>query len=207
MTAMDNATRPRSPLEELLRPIARYWWLWLLFGVLSVVAGIIALADLGLSLLTIALLFGCYLIIAGFFDVLAGVTADDADTTRRVFAVLLGVIGLIAGVIVLVRPGTGLLALVLVVGVYLIVAGVLEVAGAIGDPRPWLRVLLGLVDIGLGIVIVAVPELSLVTFAVLFGIALIVRGAVAIAEALRLRRLRAPEPGRRRPTATPRATG
>jgi uncharacterized membrane protein HdeD (DUF308 family) len=115
-----------------------------------------------------------------------------------VFAVLLGVLALIAGVIVLVRPGAGLLALVLVVGVYLIVAGVLQLASAFSDPRPWLTALLGLLDVGLGIIILAVPGLSLVTFAVLFGIGLIVRGAVAIAEAVRLRREGAPAQDRSR---------
>jgi uncharacterized membrane protein HdeD (DUF308 family) len=206
-TINDAGARGGSSIEDVLRPIARYWWLWALFGVLSVIAGVIALANPGLSLLTIALLFGCYLIVAGFFDVLAGLTADDADAARRVFAVLLGVLALIAGVIVLVRPGTGLLALVLVVGVYLIVAGVLELASAFSDPQPWLGALLGLLNIVLGIVILAIPRLSLVTFAVLFGIGLIVRGAVAIAEGIRLRRLRAPEATRARPSSTAHPTG
>ena len=40
----------------------------------------------------------------------------------------------------------------------------------------------------LGIVILAVPDLGLVTLALLFGISLVVRGAVAIATGLRLRR-------------------
>jgi uncharacterized membrane protein HdeD (DUF308 family) len=198
----DPAAERRSSIEDLLRPIARYWWLWVLFGALTVIAGVIALANPGLSLLTIALLFGCYLIVGGFFDVLAGLTADHADAARRVFAVLLGVLALIAGVIVLVRPGAGLLALVLVVGIYLIVAGVLELASAFGDPQPWLGALLGLLNLALGIVILAVPGLSLVTFAVLFGIGLVVRGAVAIAEGIRLRRLRTPQAARTRPTST-----
>jgi hypothetical protein len=55
----------------------------------------------------IALLFGCYLIIAGFCDVLAGLSAESADTSRCVFAVLLRVLALIAGLIVLVRPAPG----------------------------------------------------------------------------------------------------
>jgi uncharacterized membrane protein HdeD (DUF308 family) len=110
-----------------------------------------------------------------------------------VFGVLVGVLALIAGLIVLVRPGAGLLALVWVVGVYLIVAGVLQLAGAFSEPQPWLGALLGVLDIVLGIIILAVPGLGLVTFAVLFGIGLVVRGAVAVAEGIRLRRRRAPQ--------------
>ena len=204
---MITTLSPRTSVEELLRPNARYWWLWAAFGVLSIVAGAIALANLDLSLVALGVLFGCWLIAVGFFDVLAGLMADDAGTARRVLAVLLGVISLIAGLMCLRLPGAGLLALVIVVGAYLIVAGVLQMAGAVADDQPWVGFALGVVNLVLGILILALPGLSLVTFAVLFGIGLVVRGAVALWAALRLRRL---HPGAREGTvrgSTPRAVG
>jgi uncharacterized membrane protein HdeD (DUF308 family) len=203
----DPTAGTRSSIEDLLRPVARYWWLWVLFGLLTIAAGVVALANPGLSLLTIALLFGCYLIVGGFFDVLAGLSTDDADAARRVFAVLLGVLALIAGVLVLVRPGNGLVALVLIVGVYLIVAGALTLASAFGHPRPWPAALLGVLDIALGIVILAIPGVSLVTFALLFGIGLVVRGVLAVADGLYLRRLRARAERRARQTSTAHPAG
>ncbi len=189
---MSATTALRSPLGDLLRPNARHWWRRVLFGVLSVVAGAIALINPGLSLLAIAILFGCYLIVAGFFELLAGVTATDADPLRRIFAVLLAILSLMAGVICLLRPGTGLFALVVVVGVFLVMAGVIELARAVGGERPWLSAALGLADLVIGIVILAIPGIGLVTFALLFGISLVVRGAVAIAAGLQLRRLASP---------------
>jgi hypothetical protein len=189
---MSTTTPLRSPLADLLRPIARYWWLWVVFGILSVVAGAVALINPGLSLLAIALLFGCYLIVAGFFDLLAGVTATDADPLRRIFAVVLAILSLMAGVVCLLRPGTGLFALVVVVGVFLVMAGVIELARAVGDETPWLTAALGLADLVIGIVILAIPGIGLVTFALLFGIGLLVRGGVAIAAGLQLRRLASP---------------
>jgi uncharacterized membrane protein HdeD (DUF308 family) len=196
---------PVSPIEELLGGVARYWWLWILFGVLSILAGALALANPGLSLLAIAILFGSFLIVSGFFDLLNGLTGDDRDTLTRVLAVLLGVLAVIAGVICLRRPGAGLLALVLVVGVYLIVAGMLQLASAFGADRSRLDALLGVLNIVIGVVILAVPNLSLATFAVLFGIGLVIRGAVAIAAGLRIHRLRPSREGRlQRPsTASP----
>ena len=200
---MRTMAPPRISIEDLLRPVARYWWLWALFGALTIVAGVIALANPGLSLLAIALLFGCWLIVVGFFDVLAGLTATNADTARRVFAVLLGVVSLIAGVICLRLPDAGLFTLVVVTGVYLIVAGVLNIASSLGDDQPWLVFALGAANLVLGVVILALPEISLVTFALLFGLGLIVRGAVAVAVALRLRRLRqAPTETRTVPRST-----
>jgi uncharacterized membrane protein HdeD (DUF308 family) len=176
-------------LERLLWPIARHWWLWVLFGVLSIAAGVIALANPGLSLLAIALLFGCALIVIAFFDLLSGLQAETGDTFRRVAAVLLGVLALIAGIICLRRPGASLIPLVLVVGTYLIVAGALQFASAPGDADAAPHVVLGGFDVVLGILILAVPGLSLVLFAVLFGIGLVVRGAMAIVVGLRLRRV------------------
>ena len=202
---MSATLSPRTSVEELLRPIARYWWLWAAFGVLSIVAGAIALADLNLSLVALGVLFGCWLIAVGFFDVLGGVIAEDAGTARRVLAVLLGVISLIAGVMCLRLPGVGLLALVIVVGAYLVVAGVLQIASAVGDDQPWMGYVLGVVNLVLGILILALPDLGIVTFAILFGIGLVVRGAVALWVGLRLRRLRPAARDRPVRGSTPRA--
>lgn len=82
-------------------------------------------------------------------------------------------LALIAGVLVIVRPGAGLLALVRIVGTYLVVGGVLQLASAFSDARPWLRALLGLRDVMLGILIFAILDVSVVTFALLFGIGLV----------------------------------
>ena len=204
---MSATLSPRTSIEELLRPIARYWWLWVAFGLLSIVAGAIALANPDLSLVALSVLFGCWLIAVGFFDVLGGVMAEGADTARRVLAVLLGVISLIAGVMCLRLPGAGLLALVIVVGAYLIVAGVLQIAGAVGDDQPWLAFAMGVVNLVLGILILALPDLSLVTFALLFGIGLVVRGALAVWVGLQLRRVRRGARDRTIRGSTPRAVG
>jgi uncharacterized membrane protein HdeD (DUF308 family) len=187
-----SAATPRSPIEDLFAPFARSWWLWVLFGVISIVAGVIALINPDLSLLTVAILFGSWLIVAGFFDLLAGVRAHEADTSRRVFSIVLAVLSLIAGIVCLLRPGAGILALVIVLGVFLVVSGVIELAAAVSDDTPWLSFALALVDVALGIVILAIPDIGLITLALLFGISLVVRGAVAIATGIRLRRLRAP---------------
>jgi uncharacterized membrane protein HdeD (DUF308 family) len=177
---MSAATASRSPIEELLEPAARSWWLWMLFGVLSVAAGVIALIDPGLSLLAIAILFGSYLIVSGIFELMAGVTARQADTTRRVFAVVLAILSLIAGIICLLRPGTGILALVIVLGVFLVMSGVMQL---------------------IGIIILAVPDIGLITLALLFGISLVARGAVSIAVGWKLRRLGERDLGQRAGTA------
>jgi uncharacterized membrane protein HdeD (DUF308 family) len=53
-------------------------------------------------------------------------------------------------------------------------------------PRLW-AVLLGLLDVVAGIVIMAWPEIGLVTLAVFFAITMVVRGAFAIVVGFKLR--------------------
>jgi uncharacterized membrane protein HdeD (DUF308 family) len=54
---------------------------------------------------------------------------------------------------------------------------------------------LAILDIILGILILALPKLSLVTLAILFAISLLARGVFAIITAFRLRGLSHGEPG------------
>ena len=129
----------------------------MLFGVLSVVAGVIALIDPGSQPARDRHPVRHLPDRRRHLRALAGVTAREADTIRRVFAVVLGILSLIAGVICLLRPGAGIFALVIVVGVFLVMAGVIQLAGAVSDDTPWLPRRVGLVDLVLGIIILAVP--------------------------------------------------
>jgi hypothetical protein len=56
----------------------------------------------------------------------------------------------------------------------------------------------------LGIIILAVSRLSLVTFAILFSIGLLVRGAVPVAAGVQLRRLGSARRSAARPSSTAR---
>ena len=62
---------------------------------------------------------------------------------------------------------------------------------------------LAILDIILGILILALPDLSLVTLAILFAISLLARGVFAIVTAFRLRGVPPRGAGRRRPGVMP----
>jgi uncharacterized membrane protein HdeD (DUF308 family) len=168
--------------------LAKEWWLLAILGVVSIVAGILAIVYPDITLLAVGLIFGIYLLMAGVF---ALVNAFVGDPESRALSAIVGVVGLIAGLVCLRRPGASLLALVLVIGIYLIVVGVAGLVGAFGsrEHRGW-NIVSSLADLVLGIVILAVPDVSLVTLAVLFGISLIFRGAVSLVGAWQLRKLR-----------------
>jgi uncharacterized membrane protein HdeD (DUF308 family) len=107
----------------------RSWWLLLLSGVVSVIAGFVVFAWPGLSALTLGYLVGFWAIVTGFFEV--GV----AISLRRVIRgewlyVLFGAISIAFGIFVVIVPGLGLAYLTLLIGIYGFVAGFSLIAAA-----------------------------------------------------------------------------
>jgi uncharacterized membrane protein HdeD (DUF308 family) len=167
--------------------LAKSWWLMAVLGAVSIVAGVVAVVWPGPTLLAIGVIFGCYLLLAGIFELVDAIVGDPAS---RALSAIVGIVALIAGLICLRRPGESLLALVVVLGVYLVVTGVVRLVRAFAsvEHRGW--ALLGAIaDLVLGILILSLPNESIVTLAVLFGISLIIRGVFACVAAFQLRRL------------------
>jgi len=159
--------------------------LGLVVGLISLIGGILLVAYPGPTLTVIALLVGIELLIGGVF-LIVGAFGQPAGS--RVGPVLGGALAVIAGLIVLRHPSGSVLVVALAVGIYLILAGVLRLVGAVeaSEGRGWL-VLAALVDLALGIVIVSWPEFGITTLAIVLGIMLIVRGLALVVVAFALR--------------------
>ena len=84
------------------------------------------------TLLAVGIIFGFYLLLAGVFELVEAIVGDPAS---RALSAIVGVVALIAGLICLRRPGDSLLALVVVLGAYLIVTGVARLVRAFGQRR------------------------------------------------------------------------
>ncbi len=179
--------RQQSEPDSIVEGAARMWWLGLVVGLISVAGGIVMIAYPGPTLEVVALLVGIELLIGGLFLLVA---AFGERTGSRIATLLAGALALIAGLIVIRHPGDSVLVVALAVGIYLILAGVLRLAGAVeaSTGRGWL-IFAALVDIAVGIVIVAWPKFGITTFAIVLGIVLIVRGAALVVIAFTLRSL------------------
>jgi uncharacterized membrane protein HdeD (DUF308 family) len=170
---------------EAVVAVARAWWLGLIVGLVTLIGGIVLIAYPGPTLTVIALLVGIELLIGGIFLIVA---AFGHPAGSRVGPVLGGALAVIAGLIVLRHPSGSVLVVALAVGIYLILAGVLRLVGAVeaSEGRGWLM-LAALVDLALGIVIVSWPEFGITTLAIVLGIMLIVRGLASVVVAFALR--------------------
>ncbi|HEU0086866.1 MAG TPA: DUF308 domain-containing protein [Pseudonocardiaceae bacterium] len=177
------------------------------FGVLTLVAGILALAWPGRSIVVLAAILGIWLLVAGVFRLVAAIAFDDTQASSRMLVALLGVLAIVVGILALARPLQTATALALLLGAFWVVGGVVECFhGLAGDTpgRGW-AIVSGLVSVLAGIVVLAYPGASLVVLAWLFGLVLIVLGAVSVVGGLAGQRRATP--ARRRPTGAPGAPG
>jgi uncharacterized membrane protein HdeD (DUF308 family) len=156
------------------------WWLVGLLGLLAIAAGVLALVYPNITLLALGLIVGVYLVFAGA-TYIALSTLENQTAGGRVLRILVGFLSILAGLICLVRPGAGVLALLIALSFWFILTGVADLARAL-DVREQrvISIILGVVSIAAGVVIVANPDIGLTTLALLAGIGFIVRGTVEV---------------------------
>ena len=158
-------------------------------GVLALAVGIIALAWPQVTVLALVILFAVYAFIAAG---LQAMRAFDSAKAGPVFGhLLLGLVDIAAGVIALAWPGPTALVLVLIVGIWAIIAGLVEIAAAFqaGEPAGTraMFILGGLVSAAFGVVLCARPGLGAITLALLFGLFNLVYGGWALVHGIELR--------------------
>ena len=174
-------------------------WIMIAAGAISVVAGVLAIAYPDITLLVLAIFTGVNLIVLSALSLVDAFHSDPASGSRALSATL-GVLGVIAGLVVLRRPGETLLVLVLAIGIWLVVSGAVSFFRAFEDlENRALRMLVAISEIVLGGLLLCLPDLSLKTVAVLAGISFLLRGALAIWAGWQLRKAGHSAPGQLAP--------
>ena len=177
---------------DLFSELGRHWGWVLAYGILTLLAGIAVLAWPSETLLVIAVLFGIQLIISGIFRFVGALASDDLTGGTRVMLALLGVLSIIIGLWAVRHAVLTLVALIVFLGIFWVVNGLIEIFAALSHrdmpDRGW-SVLMGVLSAIAGIIVLAYPGLTLVGLAVILGIWLLVFGILEIIAAFRLRRL------------------
>ncbi len=103
------------------------WWVLLVEGILSVLAGVVAFIMPGITALVLLILIGAWAIFTGAFEIAAAIQMRKYITGEWLLA-LAGIASILFGVALLINPAVGALAVVWIIGAYSIVFGVLMVA-------------------------------------------------------------------------------
>jgi len=185
-------SEPVQQGADMLTRLGRHWGWVLSFGIITLLAGIVVLAWPGATLLVIAVLFGVQLIVAGIFRFVGAFASDDASGGTRVLLALLGVLSVIIGLWAVRHVLLTLLALVVLLGIFWVINGTIELFTALshrGMPQRGWTAGMGVLSIVAGIIVLIYPAESLLTLSVVLGIWLLIYGVMEIVAAFRLRGL------------------
>lgn len=176
---------------DVVARAGRHWGWLMAFGVLTLLAGLAVLVWPGPTILVLALLFGIQLIVSGVFRFGAALASDDLTGGTRVLLALLGVLSFIIGLYALRHVLLTIVALALLLGIFWIVNGAIEIFAALAHRgmygRGW-AAFTGILSVVAGVITLVVPGITLLWLAIVLGAWLVVFGIMEITAALRLRR-------------------
>jgi uncharacterized membrane protein HdeD (DUF308 family) len=168
----------------LLHTLGRVWWLVLLRGIAAILFGVLALLWPGVTLVTLVLLWGAWALIDGVTALVAGWKARDGEKPMWQI-VLVGLVGIAAGVLTFVMPGVTAIALLIMIAVWAIVSGVFQIVAAIRLRKEianeWMLILSGALSVVFGALMIVNPGAGAMAvlwiigcFAIAFGVLLMI---------------------------------
>ena len=157
------------------------WWVVVVLGVISIAAGVLAIAYPDITLRVLGLLIGIYLLIAGAVWIMLAVE-EEGSAGAHVLRLLLGILATLAGLVCIVRPGASVVVVLLAVAYWFILVGIADLARAMIEPTGrWLSALFGVLGIAIGVLLIADPDIGVNTVALIVGIGFLLRGVLEIA--------------------------
>ena len=169
---------------------AQSWWALALRGALAVVFGVIAFVSPGLTALALVLAFGVYALLDGILAVAADLLTAGSGG-RWWPLVLIGLVGIAAGVLTFIVPAAAAAALLAVIAAWAIVTGGLQLYAAVQLRRvidgEWLLGAGGALAIVVGVLLVAFPQAGVLTIVYLIGACAVIAGVMLIVLGFRLR--------------------
>lgn len=106
----------------------KFWWLELIFSLLAVGLAVYLLRNPATAAELFVLFIGLTFLVRGVVDILEGLFDAGRTGGNRVLGVVLGALGLVAGVITLTYPVSAGLAVVWIIGLYAVLYGSLLIA-------------------------------------------------------------------------------
>jgi uncharacterized membrane protein HdeD (DUF308 family) len=170
--------------------LSRWWWAFVLRGLLAIAFGVLAFVAPVWGIALLVALFGVWALVDGVTTVWTGIRTRNVDRNWWL-GILEGVVSIAAGVIALVLPGFTADILVILIAVWAIVTGVIQIWTAIRLRERirgefWLG-LAGVASILFGVILVVFPAAGALALVWLIGAGAIAIGAFLAILGWRLR--------------------
>jgi len=162
------------------------WWLILIEGVLAIVIGILLFTSPATMVSSLVIFLGLYWLVKGIFDLIS----MFIDHTAWGWKLFMGIIGILAGLVILRHPLVSTVAVpaifTWILGFYAILAGIIMLIQAFRGGG-WGVGIMGIIGILLGIFIIGNVLAATIWFIWLSALTLIIGGIAAIVIAFRQR--------------------
>ena len=176
--------------RPLLHALSRHWWLILLRGICAILFGVLAFVWPGLTLLTLILLYGAFMLVDGVLALAAAIMGGAA--APRWWLAVAGLLSIAAGLLAFLWPGITALVLLFFIAGWAIASGVMQIIGAIRLRKEidneWYLVAAGALSVLFGILLILQPGAGALASILVIGAFAIAYGVVLILFSLRLRR-------------------
>jgi uncharacterized membrane protein HdeD (DUF308 family) len=134
----------------MIESLKRHWWVPVIRGIAAIVFGIIAFVYPGLTIATLVLFFGAWVLIDGIFRVVGAIGHHASDPDWG-WHLVIGILGIVVGLLTFHAPQITALALVIYIAAWALMIGASEIAVAIKLRREirgeWFLILIGLISI------------------------------------------------------------
>jgi uncharacterized membrane protein HdeD (DUF308 family) len=163
------------------------WWFFLLEGIAGIILGLLLLTDPGATIVALVTFLGFYWLIMG---ILALVRIFVDRSVPWIWSLLIGIVGILAGILVLRHPLLAALTvptvIVIILGVEGLIMGVLEIiagfsGGGIGS------FIMGVLYVLVGLLLLGSPIAAALAVPLVFGILLLIQGVAHVVLAFRAR--------------------
>jgi uncharacterized membrane protein HdeD (DUF308 family) len=176
----------------LIETLKRHWWVPVIRGIAAIAFGIIAFVYPGLTIATLVLFFGAWVLIDGIFRIVGAIghRASDSDWGWQL---VIGLLGIVVGLLTFHAPQITALALVIYIAAWALMIGASEIAAAVKLRREikgeWFLILMGLASIIFAVLLLWNPVAGAAAVIWLIAWYAVVLGVLAIFFGFRLRTL------------------
>jgi uncharacterized membrane protein HdeD (DUF308 family) len=174
--------------RDAAEQLSRNWWIVLLDGLLLILAGIL-IFSIDWDTRSLATFIGALFILEGLAVALTGGFNKTTQRTNVIF----GLLSIAAGVAIIVWPSPGLTAVAVFLGAWLIVVGTTTIVGSFAArdviPNWWLWLIVGLLEVPLGVLALADPGATLAAIITVGGIWAVAVGVMRVVLSFEIKRL------------------
>lgn len=169
----------RQPGEATLR---EHWALVTGVGVVMAILGLLALGNLWDATVITTFIIGIVLIVAGIAQIGFAFMAREAGGLLRLLTGAIGVLSIVVGIDIAADPKGAVVAVALAIAILLVFNGIMRIIGAVMDRRGmWvLGLIVGIIDVFLGIWIRTGIPVSGLAIGLFVGIDLLIGGIMWI---------------------------